>query len=110
MQIKRFVSVFDAGRILNPNTARSQLIGSIVFGIGMTLLEHTVSDLQTGRIINANLGEYHVPVNADVLDIDISFIGQSDLYINPMGARGIGEIGIVGTAAAIANVIISRYR
>jgi len=105
VRVTRFVSVFDVGRVLNLKTARSQLIGGITMGLGMALLEDTVSDPHTGRIINPNLGEYHVPVNADILDIDISFIDQPDPYINPMGARGIGELGIVGAAAAIANAV-----
>lgn len=74
-------------------------------GLGMALLEETVSDPRTERMINANLGDYHVPVNADLLNIDISFINQPDPYTNPMGSRSIGELGIVGTAAAIANAV-----
>lgn len=105
VRVTRLVGVYDVGRVLNFKTARSQLIGGITMGLGMALLEETVSDPRTGRMMNANLGEYHVPVNADILDIDVSFINQPDPYVNPMGSRSIGELGIVGTAAAIANAV-----
>lgn len=105
IRVTRFVGVFDTGNILNVKMARSQLIGGIIFGIGMALLEETVSDPNLGRLVTTNLADYRVPVNADVADIDVAFIGELDPHINPMGARGIGEIGIVGAAAAVANAV-----
>ena len=105
VRVTRFVGAFAAGRILNAKTARSQLLGGMVWGIGMALHEHTVDDVRTGRIINADLSEYHVPVNADAPPIDIYTVPEADAIINPIGAKGIGEIGIVGAAAAIANAV-----
>ena len=105
VRVVRFVGAFAAGRILNAKTARSQLLGGMVWGIGMALHEHTVDDVRTGRIMNADLSEYHVPVNADVPPIEIYTVEETDSIINPIGAKGIGEIGIVGAAAAIANAV-----
>jgi xanthine dehydrogenase YagR molybdenum-binding subunit len=99
------VSAAAAGRILNTKTARSQILGSVVMGIGMALHEETVVDHRFGRIMNANFAEYHVPVNADVHDIEVIFVDEPDSIINPLGIKGIGEIGIVGVAAAIANAV-----
>ena len=93
----------DGGRILNEKLARSQVMGAVVMGIGMTLLEETVFD-GTGRVANATLGDYLVPVNADVPDIDVVFVGEPDRF-NALGVKGIGEIGITGVAAAIANAV-----
>ena len=103
LQVKRVVSAVAAGRILNPKTARSQIVGAVVGGIGMALHEETVIDHRYGRFINHNFAEYHVPVNADVHDIDVIFVDEREDHLNPLGVKGIGEIGIVGTAAAIAN-------
>ncbi|HEY2397125.1 MAG TPA: xanthine dehydrogenase family protein molybdopterin-binding subunit [Rudaea sp.] len=105
IRVRRVVATYDVGRILNAKTARSQLIGGIVWGIGMALLEHTLVDEESGRVANANLAQYHVPVSADIADIDVTFIDESDDIFNPVGARGIGEIGITGVAAAIANAV-----
>jgi xanthine dehydrogenase YagR molybdenum-binding subunit len=105
VQVMRMVSVFDIGRVLNAKTARSQAYGGIIQGIGMTLMEHTVYDERSGAIVNDNLADYLVPVNADIRDIDISFIGIPDFNISSIGARGIGEIGITGVAPAIANAV-----
>jgi xanthine dehydrogenase YagR molybdenum-binding subunit len=105
VHVSRFVGVYGVGRILNMKTARSQLTGAIVMGIGMALHEETVTDARYGRIVNASLGEYHVPVNADIGAIDVSVVDEKDLHLNPIGVKGIGEIGIVGTAAAIANAV-----
>jgi len=105
IRLTRLIGAYGAGRILNAKTARSQLIGGIVWGIGMALHEHTLVDPHSGRIANANLAQYHVPVNADIPDIDVTFIEGSDDIFNPVGARGIGEIGITGVAAAIGNAI-----
>jgi xanthine dehydrogenase YagR molybdenum-binding subunit len=94
-----------AGRILNTKTARSQIMGGVVWGIGMALHEETLIDHAFGRVMNANIAEYHVPVNADVHDIQVIFVEEPDELINPLGIKGVGEIGIVGVAAAIANAI-----
>ena len=105
VRVQRIVGAYGAGNILNAKTGRSQLLGGIVFGIGMALSEETVPDLRTGRIMNADLGEYLVPVNADVPEIDVTFVPETDYHINPLGVKGIGEIGITGVVAAIANAV-----
>jgi xanthine dehydrogenase YagR molybdenum-binding subunit len=105
VRVTRMVGVFDIGRALNAKTARSQLIGGMVGGIGMALHEDTVMDERLGRVVNGNLADYHIPVEADVPDIDASWIGAPDMRANPLGAKGIGEIGITGAAAAIANAV-----
>jgi xanthine dehydrogenase YagR molybdenum-binding subunit len=105
VRVTRVVNAVAAGRILNPKTARSQILGGVVWGIGMALQEETLTDHTFGRFVNANLGEYHVPVNADIHDIEVIFVEEQDEIINPLGVKGVGEIGIVGTAAAIANAI-----
>jgi xanthine dehydrogenase YagR molybdenum-binding subunit len=104
-RVTRVVSAVAGGRILNPKTARSQIMGGVVWGIGMALEEESVVDQKLGRIMNHNLAEYHVPVNADVYDIDVIFVEEHDEIVNPLGCKGLGEIGIVGTAAAIANAV-----
>ena len=105
VRVTRVVGAYGVGNILNAKTARSQLLGGVVFGIGMALLEETVADTRTGRVMNPDLAEYHVPVNADVPDIDITFVPETDPYVNPLGVKGIGEIGITGVVAAIANAV-----
>ncbi len=105
VRVSRALGVFDCGRILNPKTARSQMIGGIVWGIGMALMEETVRDPRSGAVITNNLADYHVPVNADVPSIDVLFIEEPDFRLNPLGVRGIGEIGLTGVAAAIANAV-----
>jgi xanthine dehydrogenase YagR molybdenum-binding subunit len=105
IRVTRVVSAVAAGRILNTKTAHSQVMGSVVGGIGMALHEETVFDHRFGRIMNANIAEYHVPVNADVHDIEVIFVDEPDATVNPMGIKGVGEIGIVGVAAAIANAV-----
>jgi xanthine dehydrogenase YagR molybdenum-binding subunit len=104
IRVTRVVDAVAAGKILNPKTARSQIIGGVVWGIGMALHEETMTDHRLGRFMNRNIAEYHVPVNADVHDIDVIFVDERD-DANPLGVKGLGEIGIVGTAAAIANAI-----
>jgi xanthine dehydrogenase YagR molybdenum-binding subunit len=104
VRVTRFTAAVDGGRILNPKTAASQIIGGTTGGIGMALLEHTLSDPGTGRIANATFGDYLVAVNADVPDIDVIFTGDPD-PMNPVGVKGIGEVAIVGVAPAIANAV-----
>jgi xanthine dehydrogenase YagR molybdenum-binding subunit len=105
IRVTRVVDAVAAGRILNPKTAGSQIMGGVVWGIGMALHEETLVDHVFGRIMNANIAEYHVPVNADVQDIKVIFVDEPDAIINPLGIKGVGEIGIVGVAAAIANAV-----
>jgi xanthine dehydrogenase YagR molybdenum-binding subunit len=105
IRVTRIVNAVAAGRILNTKTARSQIAGSVVWGIGMALHEETVVDHNFGRMINANVADYHMPVNADIHDIEVIFVDEPDDIINPLGIKGVGEIGVVGTAAAIANAI-----
>jgi xanthine dehydrogenase YagR molybdenum-binding subunit len=105
IRVTRVVSAVAAGRILNPKTARSQIVGGVVWGVGMALHEETLIDHNFGRIMNANIAEYHVPVNADVHDVEIIFVDEPDDLVNPLGIKGLGEIGIVGVAAAIANAV-----
>ncbi|HEY9213159.1 MAG TPA: xanthine dehydrogenase family protein molybdopterin-binding subunit [Ancylobacter sp.] len=105
VRVTRIVSAVAAGRILNVKTAHSQIMGGMVWGIGMALHEETLIDHNFGRIMNANIAEYHVPVNADVHDIEVIFVDEQDEIVNPLGVKGLGEIGIVGVPAAIANAI-----
>ncbi len=105
VSVSRVVSVFDCGRILSAKTARSQFIGGIVFGIGAALLEELHYDREHGQAVNADLAGYLVPVHADVPEIDVSWIGEPDFNFNSVGCRGIGEIGITGVAAAVANAV-----
>ncbi|WP_116655177.1 xanthine dehydrogenase family protein molybdopterin-binding subunit [Pelagibacterium sediminicola] len=107
VRVRRFTSVLDCGRIVNPKTAASQIRGSIIFGIGMALMEDAQFDREGGRLVNDNLADYHVPVNADIPEIDIHFINEPDFHFNTLGVRGLGEIGLPGTAAAIANALYS---
>jgi xanthine dehydrogenase YagR molybdenum-binding subunit len=104
VRVARWVAAFDTGRIVNPKTARSQFRGGVIMGIGMALMEETLVDERSGRIMNPSLAEYHVPVNADIPEIEVLFTDIPDPHA-PLGVRGVGEIGIVGTAAAIANAI-----
>jgi xanthine dehydrogenase YagR molybdenum-binding subunit len=104
VRVTRVVSAVDAGRILNEKLARSQILGGTVGGIGMALLEETLTDPGTGRIANATLGDYLIPVNADVPEMDVLFVGEPD-PLTPIGTKGVGEIGLVGIAAAIANAV-----
>ncbi len=103
VRVPRLLGVFMAGHIMNPKTARSQLLGGMAMGLSMALHEQSVLDPHFGDYVNHDLAEYHMATNADVGTIDVSWIDEDDPYVNPMGAKGIGEIGIVGTAAAIAN-------
>jgi xanthine dehydrogenase YagR molybdenum-binding subunit len=103
--VARWVSVMDCGRVINLKTGRSQILGGVVMGIGMALEEETVYDPATGLPATRNLADYHVPVHADIHNIDVHFVGEPDYAFNPMGARGMGEIGITGAAAAVANAV-----
>jgi xanthine dehydrogenase YagR molybdenum-binding subunit len=105
IRVPRVVGRYGIGKLLNAKTGRSQLMGGIVWGIGMALMEESVPDARRGRIVNANLAQYHVPTNADIGDIDVGVVAEDDPHINSLGARGIGEIGITGVAAAIANAV-----
>ena len=108
VRVERLVSVIDCGQVLNERTARSQVVGGTVGGIGHALLEHTVTDLhagpQTGRITNAHLADYLLAVNADVPDLEVEFVGGPDRF-NPVGVKGVGEVGLCGVAAAIGNAV-----
>jgi xanthine dehydrogenase YagR molybdenum-binding subunit len=105
IRVTRVVNAVAAGRILNLKTAHSQVMGGVVWGIGMALHEETLYDHRFGRVMNANIAEYHVPVNADIHDINVIFVDEPDQLVNPLGIKGLGEIGIVGVAAAIANAV-----
>ena len=106
VRVSRWLGSFDCGTVVNPKTAASQLRGGIIMGIGMALTEETLFDERRGRIMNPSLAEYHVPVNMDVPHIDIIYTGIPDEH-TPLGARGIGEIGITGAAAAVANAVFN---
>jgi xanthine dehydrogenase YagR molybdenum-binding subunit len=105
IRVTRVVSAVAAGRILNTKTGSSQIMGGVVWGIGMALHEETVMDHRFGGIMNANIAEYYIPVNADIHDIDVIFVEERDDHINRLGVKGLGEIGIVGVPAAIANAV-----
>jgi len=105
-RVSRWLCSLDCGRVVNPRTATSQLRGGIIMGIGMALTEETLFDERRGRIMNPSLSEYHVPVNRDVPDIEVDFLNIPDEHA-PYGARGIGEIGITGVSAAIANAVFN---
>jgi xanthine dehydrogenase YagR molybdenum-binding subunit len=105
VRVPRMTSVFAAGNIMNAKTARSQFMGGMVMGLSAALHEESVLDTRFGHVVNHDLAEYHIPTNADVGEIDVSWIEEDDPYVNPMGSKGIGEIGIVGSAAAVANAV-----
>ncbi len=105
VRVPRMVGVFAAGRIVNPTTARSQLIGGMTMGLSMALHEDGVMDQAFGGYANSDLASYHIASCADVGAIDVEWLDERDTRINPLGTKGIGEIGIVGTAAAVANAV-----
>jgi xanthine dehydrogenase YagR molybdenum-binding subunit len=105
IRVSRVVSAVAAGRVVNPKMARSQILGGVVWGLGMALQEETQSDHNLGRFMNHSLAEYHIPVNADIGDIDVVFVEEDDDIVNALGSKGVGEIGIVGVAAAVANAV-----
>ncbi|GAA0726662.1 xanthine dehydrogenase family protein molybdopterin-binding subunit [Sphingomonas japonica] len=105
VRVRRWLSTFAAGRILNEQTARSQCIGGVTFGIGAALTEDLIHDPRDGKVVNRDLAEYHLPVHADVPHIDIRFLEERDTKANPLHAKGIGELGISGAGAAVTNAI-----
>jgi xanthine dehydrogenase YagR molybdenum-binding subunit len=105
IKVARVVSSVDAGKIVNEKTAESQIIGAVVGGIGMSLMEEGVIDHRYGRWVNNNFADYHVPVHADVPKVEVVFVNKPDPVLNPTGAKGIGEVGLVGFAAAVANAV-----
>lgn len=105
VKVTRVIEVTACGRILNPLASHSQEIGGVVWGIGMALEEATEVDHRYGRIVNANLQHYHVPVNADIHAIETIFVEEEDTVVNPLGVKGMGELGMVGIPAAIANAV-----
>lgn len=104
-KVSRMVSAIAAGKIINPKTARSQILGGMVWGISKALHEESIMDHRFGRIINSNLGEYHIPVNADINELEVIFVNEEDTIVNDLQIKGIGEIGMVGVPPAIANAI-----
>jgi xanthine dehydrogenase YagR molybdenum-binding subunit len=105
MRVTRVVGAFAAGRIINPRMVTSQLYGGMIWGISFALHEHAVMDARSGRAMNPNLGEYHIPVNADVPALDAILVEEGDPHVNALGIKGVGEIGITGTAGAVANAV-----
>ncbi|HEX3063889.1 MAG TPA: molybdopterin cofactor-binding domain-containing protein, partial [Dongiaceae bacterium] len=105
-RVDRFLGVFDCGRIINAKTAASQFRGGIIMGLGLALMEETQFDERSGRIMNPSLAEYHIPVHLDVPHIDVIWTDEADPH-TPMGARGVGEIGITGVGAAVANAVFN---
>jgi xanthine dehydrogenase YagR molybdenum-binding subunit len=106
VRVNRFLGAFDCGRIINAKTAASQFRGGIIMGLGLALMEETQFDERTGRVMNPSLAEYHVPVHLDVPEIDVIWTDEADPH-TPMGARGVGEIGITGVGAAVANAVFN---
>ena len=105
IRVTRMVGAFAAGRIINPHLVRSQLFGGMIWGMSFTLHEEAVTDRRSGRIMNANLAEYHVPVNADVPSLDVVTVDEHDPHVNALGIKGVGEISITGSAGAVANAV-----
>jgi xanthine dehydrogenase YagR molybdenum-binding subunit len=106
VRVRRFLGAFDCGRIINAKTAASQFRGGIIMGLGLALMEETQFDERTGRVINPSLAEYHIPVHLDVPQIYVIWTDEADPH-TPMGARGVGEIGITGVGAAVANAVFN---
>jgi xanthine dehydrogenase YagR molybdenum-binding subunit len=105
IRVTRLVGAFAAGRVINPRMVRSQLFGGMIWGVSFALHEQAVMDRRSGRILNANLAEYHVPVNADVPSLDVLTVDEHDPHVNALGIKGVGEIGITGSAGAVANAV-----
>jgi xanthine dehydrogenase YagR molybdenum-binding subunit len=105
VRVRRIVGAYGVGRVINPRLAHSQCIGGMVGGIGMALMERTVLDERDGRLVNASMADYLVPVNLDIAQLDAIFVDEEDPYVNPLGAKGLGEIGYAGVASAVANAV-----
>jgi xanthine dehydrogenase YagR molybdenum-binding subunit len=105
VRVSRFVGAYDAGRVLNAKTARSQMIGGIVFSLGQALMEQTRLDPRSARILTPNLSGYLVPVHADIVEPEVYFVGAPDPYSNELGTKGIGELSTSGAPAAVANAV-----
>jgi xanthine dehydrogenase YagR molybdenum-binding subunit len=105
IRVTRLVGAFAAGRIVNPRLVRSQYYGGMIWGVSLALHEHAVLDTRSGRVMNPNLAEYHVPVNADVPSLEAILVEEHDPHVNPLGIKGVGEIAITGTAGAVANAV-----
>ena len=105
IRVEKMLGIYGGGKILNPKTARSQMLGGMVWGIGMALHEHTEYDPNNGRVVTRNLADYHIPSCADTPEFEVVFVPETDTEISPVGAKGIGELGIVGVAASVANAI-----
>jgi xanthine dehydrogenase YagR molybdenum-binding subunit len=101
----RLVGAFAAGRVINPRMVQSQIYGGMIWGVSFALHEQAITDHRSGRIINANLAEYHVPVNADVPSLEAIMIEEHDPHVNALGIKGVGEIGVTGSAGAVANAV-----
>ena len=105
VRVTRLVGAFAAGRVINPRLVRSQYYGGMIWGVSFALHEHAVIDRRSGRILNANLADYHVPVNADIPSVEALMIDEHDPHVNALGIKGVGEIGITGSAGAVANAV-----
>lgn len=105
VRVRRLLGAYGAGRIVNPRLARSQVISGMVGAIGMALFEHTIIDRGTGRIANATLADYLVPVNADIATLEAFFVDEHDPHVNPLGVKGLAELAVIGVAPAIANAV-----
>src|SRR5262249_54619122 len=101
----RVVGAFAAGRIINPRMVRSQLCGGMIWGVSFALHERAVMDARSGRLMNPNLAEYHIPVNADVPSVEAITVEEHDPHVNALGIKGVGEIGVTGSAGAVANAV-----
>ena len=105
IRVSRMVGAFAAGRVINPRLVRSQYYGGMIWGVSFALHEEAITDRRSGRIMNANLGEYHVPVNADIPSVEALLVEEHDPYVNALGIKGVGEVGITGSAGAVANAV-----
>jgi xanthine dehydrogenase YagR molybdenum-binding subunit len=105
IRVTRLVGAFAAGRIINPRLVRSQIFGGMIWGVSFALHEQAVIDKRSGRILNANLADYHIPVNADVPSLEALMIDEHDPHVNALGIKGVGEIGVTGSAGAVANAV-----
>jgi xanthine dehydrogenase YagR molybdenum-binding subunit len=105
VRVTRMVGAFAAGRVINPLMVKSQLLGGMIWGVSLALHEEAVMDHRSGRIMNANLGDYHVPVNADITGMEAFTVTEVDPHVNALGLKGVGEIGITGSAGAVANAV-----